>query len=103
MNAATCGALSAVFPLILLSIGVERRNLAMKLRQWRWYRRIAIAGLSAGLIGTVLAIVGIQTDGYAWPSAFFIWTAFAVAIFALGLVSLMLMASHEIEEDAASD
>jgi hypothetical protein len=103
VNAATCVALSAVFPLVLLALGIERRNLKMKLRQLRVYRYSAFWGVCSGLIGTVLAVVGIQVDGYTWPLAIFIWVAFGVAVLTLGVTVVALMATHEIEEDAATE
>jgi ABC-type Na+ efflux pump permease subunit len=103
MNAAVCGALTAVFPLILLALLVERRNLNPKLRRVRMFRKTAQAAVTSSLIGTVLAVIGLQFGGFPWPQAIFIWCFFVVAIFGLGLMAIMLVATHEIEEDAGDD
>jgi len=99
MNAATCSALTAVFPLILITVVLERPRVSIKIRRKPWFRRLVLPTIATSLIGTGLSAVGVQVDGYAPFVAVFAWCTFAFALGGLGTIALMIVATDEVEED----
>lgn len=99
MNASTCSALSAVFPLILITVVLERSRISIKIRRTRWFRRLVLTTVAASLIGTVVAVVGVQLRGLGLVAGSVAWVILIVALVGLGAMALMIVATDEVEED----
>lgn len=99
MTPETASVLTAVFPLVLLAFMAERRNLTMKARRSKLFRRVAGYSASASVLGLVLAVVGVQTGGLPAGWGIAAWALFAMTV--AGLLSLtgLHMASAEVEEE----
>jgi len=99
MNAATCAVLAGVFPLILIAIVSDRRNIHLGLKRRFWYRGAVIGTIVACVMGLCYAVIGVQTDGFQGPIAFPLWGLFGVATAALTMSILLTVATQENEED----
>lgn len=102
MNSATCTALSAVFPLILITVVLERPRVSVKIRRTRWFRRLMLTTFAASLIGTALSVIGVQLDGFGLLAGTVLWLVLGVALTGLGAAALMIVATDEVEEDATA-
>lgn len=100
MNAATCAALAAVYPVVLLTLVIDRARLLKKLRQAAWYRRVAEYATSASLVGLILSVVGIQLNGLDSGWAVAAWLVFATVAFGLLLHVAGLLASLDVSDEA---
>lgn len=100
MNSDTCAVLTAVFPLVLVTVVVERRTVHAKIGLQRWYRGVIQATVGAALVGLVLSVIGVQTGGLVDAYALFAWLAGAVAIAGLAFALIASIATHEVAEDA---
>jgi hypothetical protein len=108
MNPATCGVLATVFPIVMLTVVLERRTIALKLRRIRWFRSIMLWSFSAAAIGLGITLAGVQVGGLGGNPVGVTWAtlAWVAAVISLGGLSAVLMASMastEVEEDAASE
>jgi len=103
MNAATCQALVSLFPLVMITLVLERRSTAIKIRKRQWFRDIAIGVLVASLLGLTLAILGCAMDGLSDTLAFLAWACTILSGLGLGWTLLASMASMEVDEDEAKD
>lgn len=99
MNAATCSALTAVFPLILITVVLERPRVSIKIRRKPWFRRLVLPTIASSLIGTALSAVGVQLNGIGIFGGIIAWAIFVVALGGLGTIALMIVATDEVEED----
>lgn len=99
MSQDTCAVLTAIFPLVLLTVVLERRTIHIKIRRRQWFRRTVLATISASAIGLLLTVIGVQTDGLISILGLFAWIAFAVASGGLVFSLLASMATVELEED----
>lgn len=95
----TAAVLTAVFPLVLLAFMAERRNLTMKARRSKLFRRVASYSASAAILGLVVTVVGVQTEGLAAGWGVAAWGLFAVTIAGLFSLTGLHMASAEVEEE----
>lgn len=102
MNEATCAALTAVFPLIMLAIVAERRYVAMKVRRLRLFRAAQLTTLGLSLGGTATALLGVNLGGYSPLPGFGVWAITFVALAGLGFTLIAAIATAEVEEDDAS-
>jgi len=101
VNAATCAALSAVFPLILITVVLERPRISVKIRRMRGFRRLVLTTIAASLIGTTVSLVGVQLNGFGLLGGVAAWIVLFVALAGLGTTALMIVATDEVAEDQA--
>lgn len=99
MNAETCQAIAAFFPVAMLTAAIERRNIHLKLRKLRWFRWLMVVALAVNLCGLVAALVGVATDGLSAAVGGGLWALLGVSLLALATGLLMIMATNEVEED----
>lgn len=97
MTQATCAALAAIFPIILLTVAIEGRLVTAVARRKRFYRFTVFAGLFGGLWGLILTVAGVQGGGLGAVPSFFAWLASAVAGIGLTFLLMLIMASDEVE------
>jgi cytochrome bd-type quinol oxidase subunit 2 len=102
MSEATCAVLSAVYPLILITIVLEQRSVHLEIRRRTWFRRATLMVVVASLAGLALSVVGVQTGGLAPLFAAVNWVAGAVSLLGLGALLLAIIATLEDEEDRAT-
>jgi len=101
MTQATCGALSAVFPLILVTLAIEHpRVLRHVQRNGPVLNNIIGYGMAASLAGLVASIIGVQIDGLPFFVSIFVWIFFggSVLVIALVLMSIVQFEHEEHEE-----
>lgn len=103
MSGDTCAVLTAVFPLVLLTVVLERRAIHVNIRRLPWFRWVTQAIVTASAIGLALTIVGVQLDGLGALIGVFAWVASAVATLGLPFTLLAALATAEEEEDDNSD
>lgn len=101
MNAATCQALVSLFPLVMITLVLERRSTAIKLRRRKWFRDIAVWVLSASLFGLAFAISGCAVNGLSGLLGALAWVCTGVSVLGLAWTLLASMASTELLEDDA--
>lgn len=99
MSQDTCAVLTAIFPLVLLTVVLERRAIHIKIRRRQWFRQAVLATISASAVGLLLTVIGVQTGGLISVLGLFAWIAFGVAVGGLVFSLLALMATVELEED----
>lgn len=102
MSEATCAVLSAVHPLILITIVLEQRSVHLEIRRRTWFRRATLAVVLASLVGLALSVVGVQSGGLAPVFATVNWVAGTVSLLGLGVLLLAIIATLEDEEDRAT-
>lgn len=90
MSEATCAVLSAVYPLILITIVLEQRSVDLEIRRRTWFRRATLAVVVASLVGLAPAFATAN------------WVAGAVSLLGLGVLLLAIIATLEDEEDRAT-
>lgn len=100
MSEATCAVLTAIFPLVLLTVVLERRAIHVNIRKKTWFRVMTQVTVTASLIGLTLTVVGVQLHGLYWRLGWVAWLAFAAAFFGLGFNLLGTAASDEAREDS---
>lgn len=99
MSEATCAVLTAIFPLVLLTVVLERRAVHINIRRTKWFRVMTQVTVTASLIGLPLTVVGVQFHGLDWRLGWVAWLTFAAAFFGLGFNLLGAAASDEARED----
>jgi hypothetical protein len=99
VNAATCGVLSAVFPLVLLTVAIERRSVSINIRRTTWFRWIASIGVGACAIGLPMTVGGVAADGLEGLWGWTCWAAAAISFAVLAVVAMMIIVTSEVEED----
>ena len=100
MTEATCAVLTAVYPLVLITVVLEQRSVHLGLRRRSWFRRFTIAVVTSSIVGLCASLIGVQLHGMGVDSAWLNWAAAFVAIFGLGFLLLAVLATLESEEDA---
>lgn len=84
MSQETCIALSAVFPLLLVTMAIEHRRVIRDVRRHqRLFNWIVESGMVAALIGLVVTVIGVQTDGIDGVLGFTGWATFVWSVFVL--------------------
>jgi peptidoglycan biosynthesis protein MviN/MurJ (putative lipid II flippase) len=91
--------LSGVFPLLLVTIVLERRSITPRLRRIPWIRNLLVAGVSSALVGEVLGIIGVEFHGYPMVTGILVWAVAATAFVCFAASLLMIIATDEIRED----
>lgn len=99
MSSGTAAVLTAVFPIVLLAFMAERRNLTMKARRSTFFRRVASFSASAAILGLLLAVIGVQTEGLAAGWGIAAWMLFALTLAGLFSLTGLHLASAEVEEE----
>ncbi len=98
MSQETCMALSAVFPLILVTIVIEHpRVLRHVERNGPKLNSLIAWGMGTSLTGLVACIIGVQLKGLPLFIAALVWLWFGVSIVILAIV-LMAIVQFEHEE-----
>lgn len=99
MTSETAAVMSAVFPLVLLAFMSERRNLTMKARRSKFFRRVASFSASAAILGLVLSVIGVQAGGLATGWGVAAWVLFALTVAGLFSLTGLHLASAEVDEE----
>lgn len=99
MNASTCQVLATVFPIVMLTIVLERRMISLKLRRRRWFRSVMLWSFGSAVIGLGITLFGAQVEGLPGGLDLVAWGLAIVSIGGLGAVLLASMATTEVEED----
>lgn len=102
MTEATCAALAAVFPLVLITVVLEQRSVHVNIRNRRWFERTTVAVVGVSLGGLVYSIIGVQTGGYSPQAAWFLWLMFGVAVAGLAFLLTAALATSSIEAEAGA-
>ncbi len=98
MDQDTCAALSAVFPIVLLTTAVEHHRLIQGIRRYRRvFDWIIDYGMIFGLLGLIMSIIGVHADGFDSVLSFFVWLLFGVSML---VVLLMLVGIIEQDREA---
>lgn len=104
MSQATCIALSAVFPLLLVTMAIEHRRVIRDVRRHqRVFNWIVESGMLAALVGLVVTVTGVQTDGVDKILGFAGWAAFAWSVFVLFGYLLWIVLQDREDHAAASE
>ncbi len=98
MNATTCAALTAVFPLILITVLIEGRSISSELRKSNWYTWPVGFGVVLSAAGMILTVIGVQADGLTGGADVLTWVVFAAAVLCLLCVALLLALSFDRED-----
>ena len=99
MNADTCAVLANVFPLILITVVLEVRSVAFKLRSRKWFQQIAAIGMTLSLTGLVFSVIGVAVNGFSGLFAVWIWVVFAGATAALMMIAMGILMTGELEDE----
>jgi len=97
----TCTALSAVFPLILVTLAIEHpRVLRHVQRNGPALNTVIGYGMTASLAGLVASIIGVQIGGLPLIVAISTWAFFGGSIFVIAFVLIMIVQfEHEEHEE----
>lgn len=98
MTGSVCQVLAGIFPVVLLTLVVERRLIALKVRRLPWFRQAALLTLAAALIGLALVVFGVD-HGYSGWLAFVAWACAVLTLAGFALSLLFSLATAENEED----
>lgn len=90
-----------MFPLITIALVLERRSLPENIRKGRRFRLATEYATLASLIGLVLVVIGVQTDGLVAGWAAVAWTFFGISIALFGAHLLLILLHAENLEDSA--
>jgi hypothetical protein len=99
MNADTCAVLASVFPLILITIVLERKGVHINLRSRTWFRNSVLLGMVFSLLGLLASVSGVELGGYNDGWAIFVWGLFVAALIALTLTAMGILATAENQDD----
>jgi len=99
MSAETCQMLATVFPLVMVTLVIERRSIRMRVRKTKWFRNVCLIILEVSIIGLGFVIAGTQLGGLDGFVAAFAWLACVLSVAGLATVMLLSMASTEADED----
>jgi hypothetical protein len=100
MTKETCIALSAVFPLILVTMAIEhRRALRFVDRREGVFKWIVEYGTMGSVIGLVMSVVGVQTNGLNLSFTIIVWALFAGGVFGLALTLVAIVEQDREDRD----
>ncbi|WP_148061414.1 hypothetical protein [Frigoribacterium sp. PhB160] len=103
MTSSTCATLAGVFPVLLLTVILEARNVHLGIRARSLFVYVMSAALGFGFFGLILAVLGVQLDGLRAPAlAVFAWMCFVGIVLTAALFLLFLAASFDAEADEAA-
>lgn len=95
----TCAVLTAIFPVVLLTVVLERRAIHLSIRRQPWFRWATQIIVGACAIGLPLAVLGVQFGGLTVILGVIAWMACAVVALGLPFTLLAALATAEAEED----
>jgi len=99
VNSNTCQVLAGVLPLILLTLVLERRLIAIKVRKLNWFRWLVRYTVVFSIVGIAWALVGVQLNGLTYSTAWPLWLIAATSLLSFGITVFFTLATHELEED----
>lgn len=102
MSKDTCAVLTAVFPIVLLTVVLERRAIHLNIRRQGWFRWTTQYIVGGCAVGLPLAVIGVQTNGLSLIWGALAWVGGAVAVLGLPFTLLAALATAEAEEDRES-
>lgn len=101
MTKDTCMALSAVFPLILVTMAIEhRRALRFVQRREGFFQWIVERSTMGALAGLVMTVIGVQTNGLAMPFTVLAWFLFGFGVLGLTLVLVAIVEQDRADREA---
>lgn len=103
MTEATCAVLSAVYPLVLITVVLEQRSIHLEIRRRRWFRVVTFTIVAGSLVGLVLSVVGVQLHGLGVGPGVVNWLVGLIAVGGLGFLLLSVLATLQAEEDSEAD
>ncbi|SFN65851.1 hypothetical protein SAMN05216219_1537 [Mycetocola miduiensis] len=91
--------LTAVFPIVMLTVAVERRSIDLKIRRLRWFRFLSVAALVSSFVGLGLVLLGVEHSGLGalWGSVAWLCAGASVGVLTATLIAVL--ATAEVEED----
>lgn len=93
--------LTAIFPIVLLTVVLERRLIHVKIRRRPWFRIVTQVVIVAAVGGLLFTVFGVQLGGYGPVIGWLAWAAFLISIAGLTFNLIAATASAELEEDAS--
>ncbi|GAA1791006.1 hypothetical protein [Agromyces lapidis] len=103
MTEATCAVLSAVYPLVLITVVLEQRSIDLGIRRRRWFRAVTFTIVAGALVGLGLSVIGVQLHGLGPVAGVANWLVGLIAVGGLGFLLLSVLATLQAEEDAETD
>jgi hypothetical protein len=101
VNQETCAVLTAVFPIVMLTVAVERRSVHVKIGRLKWFRKLSVVAVASSFAGLLLVLAGVQTDGL--ENLLLAITAWLLTIVSVGVLTVVLisvLATAEVDEDS---
>jgi hypothetical protein len=95
----TCAVMMAIFPIILLTVVLERRAINLGIHRAGCFRTSVQVTTIGALAGLLVTIAGVQLHGLHAVRSAFAWLAFLVAFCGLALSLIAVAASDEVDED----
>ncbi|RLQ82608.1 hypothetical protein D9V28_11620 [Mycetocola zhadangensis] len=87
---------------MMLTVAVERRSIAMKIRRLGWFRDLSVASIICSFVGLWLVLAGVQMGGLGNPIlAIWAWILTVVSVTALAMTLIGVLVTAEVEEDTA--
>lgn len=102
MSKDTCAVLTAIFPIALLTVVLERRAIHLNIRRQPWFRWATQFILAASAVGLVLTVLGVQLSGLKVLFGIVAWMTCAIVVIGLPLTLLAALATAEMDEDRES-
>ena len=99
MNADTCAVLASIFPVVLLTIVLERRGVHLNLRGKPLFRYVALLGAAFSLAGLATSVIGVQLGGLDPLAGWATWLFAGISFVALAVNILGILATGENEDD----
>lgn len=94
MDQAVCAALAAVFPLITITVVLEGRNVAARMRRgFHFLEQLIVTAVGIGAIGLVVVAIGLQWPLSA-PFALVAWGLFIVDVVVMLLFTMLTAATY---------
>ena len=99
MSKETCAVLTAIFPIVLLTVVLERRAIHMNIRRLPWFRWVTQFIVGACAVGLPLTVLGVQFGGLKVVIGAIAWLACAIVVGGLPFTLLAALATAEADED----
>lgn len=99
MSKDTCAVLTAIFPLALLTVVLERRAIHLNIRRQLWFRWATQLILTASAVGLAVTVLGVQLGGLKVLIGVVAWISCTVVVVGLPLTLLAALATAEMDED----
>lgn len=106
MNSTTAATITTIFPIILLTLALDRERISPKLRKRGWFRKLAEWTASASIFGMLAGVIWLSIEDDVWLAlTLLLWFAAAIAWLGLAVHVLAIIATAEVndeEQDAGS-